>query len=103
MATTTVTDKGALLIPPELRERYGLRSGMRVHIIEYGDILTIVPSTPDSISLSCGMLRAGSSLVNALQEFREAGTKSHNHSETGESASNRKNARAKGSKGSDSE
>lgn len=74
MATTTVSDKGTVIIPPNLRDRYGLRSGMRVHIVDYGDILAIVPSVSDPIGLSCGMLKGGESLAGTLLDLRGIGS-----------------------------
>lgn len=74
MATVAVSDKGAVVIPAEVRERYGLHPGSRVHIVDYGDALAIVPASPDPVAASFGMLRGGPSLVAAfLSARREEG------------------------------
>lgn len=71
MPTTSVTDKGSVTIPPELRNRYGLRAGTRVHIVDYGQILSLVPSTSDPIGASYSMFK-GSSLTRTLLALRSA-------------------------------
>ncbi len=38
MGTATVSKKGWVVIPQELRKRYGLEKGDQVHIIDYGGI-----------------------------------------------------------------
>lgn len=71
MATATVSDKGAVVIPPDVRERYGLRTGSRVHIIDYGDVLALLPAAVDPVSASYGMLKGASSLTASWLARRE--------------------------------
>jgi AbrB family looped-hinge helix DNA binding protein len=59
------------VIPQELRERYGLKKGDRVHIIDYGGIISIVPSSEAPIKNAKGMLRGETSLVEALTKSRQ--------------------------------
>jgi AbrB family looped-hinge helix DNA binding protein len=40
-----VSGKGWVVIPRELRNRYGLRKGDRVHVIDYGGVISIVPTS----------------------------------------------------------
>lgn len=70
MATVAISDKGAVMIPAEVRERYGLRPGMRVHIVDYGDVLALLPASSDPVVASFGMLRGGSSLVGSFLAAR---------------------------------
>ncbi len=70
MATSRVSAKGWVVIPRELRERYGIKKGDTVQIVDYGGVLAIVPVPEDPIHESCGMLRGGTSLTEALLEFR---------------------------------
>lgn len=70
MTIATVSAKGAVYIPRELRERYGLRKGAKVHVIAYGGVLTIVPALRDPIHQTRGMFAVGSSLTEALLKAR---------------------------------
>ena len=71
MGISTVSEKGWIVIPQELREKYGLKKGTRVHVIDYGGVITIIPVSEDPIKKSHGMLRGGSSLVEALLKSRK--------------------------------
>ena len=70
MATSTVSGKGWVVIPQELRERYGLRKGDRVHFIDYGGTIALIPVSGDPIKKGCGMLKQGTSLTRALLQSR---------------------------------
>ncbi|NMC02992.1 MAG: AbrB/MazE/SpoVT family DNA-binding domain-containing protein, partial [Chloroflexi bacterium] len=47
MKTVTVSTKGAIVIPKEIREARGLYPGTRVQIVTYGDVTAIVPVPDD--------------------------------------------------------
>lgn len=70
---TTVSDKGAVTIPAEVRERRGLRPGTRVHVVDYGEMVAIVPSSPDPVAASHGMLKGASALTAAFLAARLEG------------------------------
>jgi len=70
MATSTVSRKGWVVIPQELRERYGLKKGDRVHFIDYGGAIALIPVSGNSVRKGCGMLRGGTSLTEALLQSR---------------------------------
>ncbi len=70
MKTLTLSEKGWVVIPQELRDRYRLRKGDRVHIIDYGGVLSIVPASQDPIRQSRGMLKGKGSLVKELTKSR---------------------------------
>ena len=59
------------MIPQELRERYGLKKGDRVHVIDYGGVISIVPASEAPIKNAMGMLRDKTSLVKALIKSRQ--------------------------------
>jgi AbrB family looped-hinge helix DNA binding protein len=44
MNTSTLSEKGWVVIPQDLRRRYGLKKGDRVHVIDYGGVISIVPA-----------------------------------------------------------
>jgi AbrB family looped-hinge helix DNA binding protein len=70
MNTSTLSEKGWVVIPQDLRKRYGLKKGDRVHVIDYGGIISIVPATEAPIKDSLGMLRGKTSLVKELVKSR---------------------------------
>ena len=69
MAIVKVSKKGWVVIPHDIRERYGIRPGDRVHIIDYGGI-AIVPALKDPVHDLRGMFKGGPSLTEALLEER---------------------------------
>ncbi len=75
MNTSTLSEKGWVVIPQELRERYGLKKGDRVHVIDYGGIISIVPASEDPIKTSLGMLKGKTSLVKELAKSRQEDAK----------------------------
>lgn len=70
MSTASISGKGWVVIPKRLRERYGFKKGDRVHFIDYGGVLVIVPKAKDPIRKTQGMLKGGKSLTEALLEAR---------------------------------
>lgn len=72
MAISTISGKGWLVIPKEIRDKYGLTKGSRVHVIDYGGTISIVPAARDPIAETRGMLRGKTSLTDALLKSRAA-------------------------------
>ncbi|MCC7162940.1 MAG: AbrB/MazE/SpoVT family DNA-binding domain-containing protein [Anaerolineae bacterium] len=70
MATATISAKGWLVIPVELRRKYDLKKGTRVTLVDYGGVLAIVPAMSNPIRQSRGMLKA-KSLLWALEQERK--------------------------------
>jgi len=64
--TTKVSTKGWVVIPKALREKHGIREGTHVQIVEYGDILALIPLPDDPAKALCGMLKEGPSLTADL-------------------------------------
>lgn len=71
MNTSVISGKGWVVVPQELRNRYGLKKGDRVHVIDYGGVLSLVPVSKSPIKQARGMLRGETSLVEALVEARK--------------------------------
>jgi AbrB family looped-hinge helix DNA binding protein len=71
MAIAKVSKKGWVVIPHDIRERYGLRPGDKVYITDYGGRITIVPALKDPIRELHGMFKGGPSLTEALLEERQ--------------------------------
>ena len=70
MNTSTLSEKGWVVIPQELRKRYRLKKGDRVHVIDYGGVISIVPASKAPIKNTLGMLKGETSLVKALIKTR---------------------------------
>lgn len=47
MQTTTMTSKGQVTVPKEVRQRLGLRQGTRIAFVVEGDHAVLRPATPD--------------------------------------------------------
>ena len=70
MPTMTVSGKGWVVIPQEIRKRHNLKKGDKVHIIDYGGVVAIVPASKDPVAEGFGMLKGGPSLTEALLDER---------------------------------
>ncbi len=57
MKTMTVSQKGWIVIPKEIRERYGIHPGTKVAIVDYGGGISLVPLPDDPIEAARGFLR----------------------------------------------
>ena len=66
MHTVKVSTKGWVVIPKALRDKYGLKEGSRVQVVEYGDVLVLVPLPEDPIGALYGALAGGPSLTEEL-------------------------------------
>ncbi len=66
MTVATISAKGRIVIPNELRKRYGLRTGDKVALVDYGGVLSIVPALTDPVEEAAGSLRGDRSLTRAL-------------------------------------
>ena len=62
----TVSEKGSVVIPADLRKKYNLHSGAEVSLVDYAGVLAIVPTLPNPIQQAAGMLKGRTSLTQAL-------------------------------------
>jgi AbrB family looped-hinge helix DNA binding protein len=70
MDTATVSTKGWVVIPKELRDKYGLKKGSRVQVLDYGELLALIPLPDDPVKALHGMLAGGPSLTADLMAER---------------------------------
>jgi AbrB family looped-hinge helix DNA binding protein len=68
MTILTISNKGWVVIPAELRKKYNLTPGTEVVIVDYGGVLSIVPASEDPIRDGAGMLKGADSLTEAIVE-----------------------------------
>jgi AbrB family looped-hinge helix DNA binding protein len=70
MDTATVSTKGWVVIPKELRDKYGLKKGSRVQVLDYGELLALIPLPDDPVKALLGMLAGRPSLTEDLMAER---------------------------------
>jgi AbrB family looped-hinge helix DNA binding protein len=66
MTVHSISSKGWVVIPAELRKKYGLEPGSEVRIVDYGGVLAIIPAWEDPIKHTAGMLQTGKRLTQTL-------------------------------------
>jgi len=62
----TVSEKGWVVIPAELRRKYNLHPGAEVSVVDYGGVLALVPALAKPVRHAAGMLKGSKSLTRAL-------------------------------------
>jgi len=70
MYTAKVSTEGWVVIPKELREKYGLKKGTQVQIVDCNDVLALVPLPDDPVEALHGLLEEGPSLTKDLMAER---------------------------------
>ncbi|HEC62477.1 MAG TPA: PIN domain-containing protein [bacterium] len=63
MHTTKVSSKGWVVISKNLKEKYGLKKGTRVRVVDNDNLLVLVPLPDDPVEALHGMLELGPSLT----------------------------------------
>jgi len=66
---TYISTKGQLVIPAELRRKYGIKPGTRVEVIDRGDQIVLQPITEEYVRKLRGSLKGGNAL-RVLEEER---------------------------------
>jgi AbrB family looped-hinge helix DNA binding protein len=71
MAVVTVSQKGWVVIPSDLRAKYGWQTGGRVQVVDYGGVVSLVPlmESPDDEGLGA-LKQRGRSLLKSLKRAR---------------------------------
>lgn len=67
----TISQTGSIPLPAKLREKYSLVPGTRLHVIDYGGILSLIPAWADPIEAGAGRLKGDTSLTQALLDDRQ--------------------------------
>lgn len=66
--TSTVTEKGEIIIPTEIRKKYKIKLGTKIHFVEDKGNIRIMPITPALFKANIGFLRTKGKLLKALME-----------------------------------
>ena len=67
----TISNKGWVVIPAELRKKYNLLPGTEVMIVDYGGVLSIIPALDNPIKQGRGLLKDLPSLAKDLLQERK--------------------------------
>jgi AbrB family looped-hinge helix DNA binding protein len=65
--TATISSKGQMVIPAELRKELGFKAGLRVNIVRKGNELIVSPRNLEAVLALCGKY-AGMGLEETLIE-----------------------------------
>ncbi len=68
MPVVQISPKGQILLPKRIREKYGVKPGSNVQILEQPDGIVIKPAPDDPIAVACGFLKGDFSLTEDLIE-----------------------------------
>jgi AbrB family looped-hinge helix DNA binding protein len=63
-----LSQKGWVVIPAALRQKYGLKPGANLQVVDYGGVLAIVPAFKNPVKNGVGILKGGNSLTQAIVE-----------------------------------
>ena len=63
-----LSQKGWVVIPAIMREKYSLKPGTNLQIVDYGGVLAIVPAFKNPIRDGEGLLKGDESLTKAVIE-----------------------------------
>jgi AbrB family looped-hinge helix DNA binding protein len=61
-----MSQKGWVVIPATLREKYALKPGDNMQVVDYGGVLAIVPAFKDPVKQGAGLLKGDDSLAQAM-------------------------------------
>jgi AbrB family looped-hinge helix DNA binding protein len=68
MAKSVVTVKGQVVIPSELRRKFGIKRGTQVYLYERGDEIVIRPITGEYLRSLAGIIGTKGKLQKALMK-----------------------------------
>ena len=71
MSIVIVSQKGSIVIPKALRQKYGLQPGVRVKIVDYGGGMSLFPLPDDPVRALRGLCVDGPSLTADLLADRQ--------------------------------
>jgi AbrB family looped-hinge helix DNA binding protein len=73
MSVITVSKKGGVVIPAGIREKYHWKAGVRVKVVDYGEVVSLVPVLESAEDEGMGALKVrGHSLLRGLEQARKA-------------------------------
>ena len=70
MITVSITQKGQVVIPKKLRDKYGIETRGKVLVTEIGDHIAVLPFVSDPIKEGRGMLKFDRPLHEVMSEMK---------------------------------
>jgi AbrB family looped-hinge helix DNA binding protein len=70
METVKVLAKGQIVIPAQIRKKYGIKPGYEMSLFEYNNMIYLFPPAKDPVKEAMGCLPESPSLSDALLEER---------------------------------
>ncbi|HJW89280.1 MAG TPA: AbrB/MazE/SpoVT family DNA-binding domain-containing protein [Anaerolineales bacterium] len=67
---TYATVKGQIVIPAELRRKYGIKAGTKITVIDTGEAIVLKPVNEESLKRLQGRLKGKGVLKSLLEERR---------------------------------
>jgi AbrB family looped-hinge helix DNA binding protein len=71
METSVLTTKGQLLIPKRIRNKYGIKSGVKVIFEETDKGVIIRPMNEDFFNSFVGILKGGTDLKEEMKQYKQ--------------------------------
>jgi AbrB family looped-hinge helix DNA binding protein len=68
---TYATVKGKIVIPAELRRKYGIKAGTKIIVIDTGEGIILKPVTEESLKRLQGRLKGKGVLKSLMEERRK--------------------------------
>lgn len=68
---TRATTKGQIVIPAQLRKKYGIKRGTKIVVTDTGASIELKPITEEYLKRLQGSLKGGSALKALLEERRK--------------------------------
>ena len=63
MMNGTVSQKGWVVIPAELRKKYGIKPGTRLQFVDYGGAIELIPVPDNPVEAAAGIAFERSSII----------------------------------------
>jgi AbrB family looped-hinge helix DNA binding protein len=68
MTIVQLSPKGQILLPKRVRDKYGVKPGSQVLILEEPDGIVLKPAPEDPVAAACGFLEGDFSLTQDLAQ-----------------------------------
>ena len=79
METSTLTTKGQLLIPKRIRNKYGIKSGVKVIFEETDKGVVIKPMNEEYFNSFMGILKSDGNLKNEIKQYKKEEKQAEEH------------------------
>ena len=71
MIKVTVSTRGRIVIPAQIRQRLKIKKGTRIHVAEKEDAIVLTPLTPEYFERRAGFLKTKGKFLKSLLAERQ--------------------------------